>query len=131
MRVRAVGYNAMLAEMNSTPKTFEKGGNNQWRLEPADEINAGATVRKLHKKALEYLKRVIDEHPGTPWAHLASVELGDPLGWQWKESRMQVAANNMGNGNNNNRPQFAPEEERRRQEQRRREQKKAQFKPKI
>ncbi|MCR9197486.1 MAG: VWA domain-containing protein [Planctomycetaceae bacterium] len=133
MRVRAFGYNAMLAEMKSTPKTFEKEGSNQWRLQPAGEINAGATVRKLHKKALEYLKRVIDEHPGTPWAHLASVELGDPLGWEWKEHRIQVAANNMGNGNNNNpnSPQFAPEEERRRQEQRRREQKKAQFKPKI
>lgn len=130
MRVRAFGYNAMLAEMKSTPKSFEKEGSNQWRLQPADEINAGATVRKLHKKSLEYLKRVIDEHPGTPWAHLASVELGDPLGWEWKENKMQIAANNMGNGNNN-RPQFAPEEERRRQEQRRREQKKAQFKPKI
>ena len=121
MRVRAFGYNAMLAEMKSAPKAFEKPGNNQWRLAPANEVNAGATVRKLHKKALEYLTRVIDEHPGTPWAFLASVELGDPLGWGWKESKMQIAA--MAGGAGGNRPQFAPEEEARRQEQRRRQQK--------
>ncbi len=122
MRVRAFGYNAMLAEMKSAPKSFEKPGNNQWRLAPSKDVNAGATVRKLHKKALVYLTRVIDEHPGTPWAFLASVELGDPLGWGWQESKMQIAANNMG-GAGGNRPQFAPEEEARRQEQRRRQQK--------
>lgn len=130
MRVRAFGYNAMLAEMKSSPKTFTKPGSNQWRLESAEDINAGATVRKLHKKALEYLKRVIDEHPGTPWAYLAKVELSEPLGWEWKEATMQIAANNMG-GNNANRPQFAPEEERRMQEQRRRQQQKAASRPKI
>ncbi|MFY9252115.1 MAG: VWA domain-containing protein [Fuerstiella sp.] len=130
MRVRALGYNAMLAEMKSSPKAFEKSGSNQWKLVPSKDINAGATVRKLEKKAMEYLTRVIDEHPGTPWAHLASVELGDPLGWEWKEATMQVAANNMG-GNNANRPQFAPEEEARRQEARRREQIKKASRPKI
>ena len=130
MRVRAYGYNAMLAEMKSSPKTFEKPGNNQWKLVPSTEINAGATVRKMHKQAMEYLKRVIDEHPGTPWEHLASAELSTPLGWEWKEAKMQIAANNMG-GNGANRPQFAPEEERRREEARRRQQKMAASKPKI
>ena len=91
-------------------------------VQPTKEVNAGATVRKLHKKALEYLTRVIDEHPGTPWAFLASVELGDPLGWGWNESKMQIAANATG-GAGGNRPQFAPEEEARRQEQRRRQEK--------
>ncbi|MCP4782276.1 MAG: VWA domain-containing protein [Fuerstiella sp.] len=122
MRVRAFGYNAMLAEMKAAPRAFENPGNNQWRLAPSKEVNAGATVRKLHKKALEYLTRVIDEHPGTPWAFLASVELGDPLGWGWNESKMQIAANATG-GAGGNRPQFAPEEEARRQEQRRRQEK--------
>lgn len=131
MRVRALGYNAMLAEMKSNPKAFEKQGSNEWILEPSEDVNAGATVRKLHKKALEYLTRVIDEHPGTPWEFLASVELGDPLGWQWRESKVAVAANNMGNNNNANRPQFAPEEEQRRMEQRRRQQKKQASRPKL
>lgn len=131
MRVRALGYNAMLAEMKSNPKSFTKEGNNQWILEPSEDVNAGATVRKLHKKALEYLTRVIDEHPGTPWEFLASVELSDPLGWEWREGKVQMAANNGGGGNNANRPQFAPEEERRRMEQRRRQQKKQASRPKL
>lgn len=130
MRVRAFGYNAMLAEMKSAPKTFEKKGNNQWKLVPSEDVSAGATVRRMHKKAIEYLTRVVNEHPGTPWAFLASVELGDPLGWQWQESSMQIAANGM-NGNNANRPQFAPEEEAARQEQRRRQQKKAASRPNL
>ncbi|MEZ6132968.1 MAG: VWA domain-containing protein [Planctomycetaceae bacterium] len=130
MRVRAFGYNAMLAEMKSSPKAFTKPGSNQWKLVPAESASAGATVKRLHKKAIEYLTRVVDEHPGTPWAFLASVELGDPLGWEWKEGTMQIAANNM-NGNNGNSPQFAPEEEARRQEQRRMQQKKAASRPNL
>lgn len=130
MRVRALGYNAILADMKSNPKSFTKDGNNQWILEPSDDVNAGATVRKLHKKAIAYLTRVIEEHPGTPWEFLASVELSDPLGWDWREGKVPVAAMN-GGGNNANRPQFAPEEERQRMEQRRRQQKKQASRPKL
>lgn len=129
MRVRAFGYNAMLAEMKSAPKTFEKPGSNQWTLVPSEDVNGSATVRRMHKKAIEYLTRVIDEHPGTPWAFLASVELSDPLGWEWRESKMAIAANNM--GGNNNAPQFAPEEEAKRAEQRKRQQKMAASRPKL
>ena len=92
-------------------------------------MNGSATVRQLNKKAVEYLTRVIDEHSGTPWAFLASVELGDPLGWEWKEGKMAIAANNMGGGND--RPQFAPEEEAKRAEQRKRQQKMAASRPNL
>ena len=34
LRVRAFGYNTMLAEMKANPKKFEKPGNNQWISEP-------------------------------------------------------------------------------------------------
>lgn len=129
MRVRAFGYNAMLAEMKSSPKSFTKPGSNQWQLVPSEEVAAGATVRRMHKKAIEYLTRVIDEHPETPWAYLASVELGDPLGWDWKENKIQIAANNM--RNNANRPQFAPEEEQEMRERRRRQQIKNDSRPKL
>lgn len=129
MRVRAFGYNAMLAEMKASPKPFEKQGSNQWILQPSDDVNAGATVRKLHKKAMEYLTRVVDEHPGTPWAFLASAELSEPMGWAWKEGTMQIAAGQMGQNGDN--PQFAPEEEERRREERRRQQKMAASKPKL
>lgn len=130
MRVRAYGYNAVLAEMKSTPKTFSNPENNRWRLVPSDEIDAGATVRRMHEKAVEYLNRVIDEHPGTPWAFLAQVELSDPLGWEWVEDRMQIASNN-GGGGNANRPQFAPEEEARRQRENQRRQMRNISRPKL
>jgi hypothetical protein len=87
MKVRAKGYNLMLAEMKSTPRSFQNKDSNEWRIEPSKSINAGQDVRKLEKQASLYLKRVIDEHPGTPWARLAEREFATPMGWEWKESR--------------------------------------------
>lgn len=130
MRVRAFGYNSVLADMKASPKSFEKDGSNEWKLKPSESINGGAQVRKLNKKATEYLNRVIDEHPGTPWAYLASVEIGDPLGWEWVESKRFIPKAEMGGGNNN-RPQFAPEDEERRRQERRRQQMKKNSQPKI
>ena len=89
-RVRAYGYNTILAEMKSSPRTFQTAGNNQWRLVPSEEINGPPAVRKLSKNATMYLSRVIQEHPETPWALLAQKELNQPLGWQWKEGRMII-----------------------------------------
>ncbi len=128
MRVRAFGYNAILAEMKSSPKKFENSGSNQWVLNPSEEINAGANVRRMNDKALEYLNRVVDEHPGTPWAFLAKIELSEPLGWEWKEHTMQVAA--MVVEVDRNSPQFLAEEERR-QQQRERQRKMEDSKPKL
>ena len=129
MRVRAFGYNAVLAEMKSSPKRFEKADSNQWKLVPSEEINAGANVRRMHDKALEYLHRVINEHPGTPWEFLASMELNEPLGWQWKEAHMEIAAMNGGDGNRGR--QFAPEEEARRRQAQEMQRKKEASKPRI
>jgi len=129
MRVRAFGYNAVLAEMKSNPKKFEKSDSNQWKLVPSEQINAGANVRRMHDKALEYLHRVINEHPGTPWEFLATIELSEPLGWEWKEGTMQIAAMNGRDGARG--PQFAPEEEARRRQQQEMQRKKEASKPKI
>lgn len=130
MRVRAYGYNVMLAEMKSAPKTFSQQGSNSWELVPSANVDSGATVRRYEKKAMELLTRVIDDHPGTPWAYLAQVELSDPLGWEWKEVTQQLPSMNNG-GNNGNRPQFAPEEERRRQMARERSRKRNESRPKL
>jgi hypothetical protein len=129
MRVRAFGYNSMLAEMKSTPRTFEQEGANQWVLSPADASDAGAQVQRMHDKAMEYLSRVVDEHPRTPWAWLAKVELEEPLGWRWSEATVAVPVQQP--QNNNNRPQFAPEETERRERQRQRAQLKAATTPKL
>jgi hypothetical protein len=129
MMVRAHGYNSVLADMKSSPKSFEKEGSNQWRLKSSDKILGGPTVRKLHKQAMKYLTRVIDEHPGTPWALIAEVELSEPMGWDWYETKIKIAANNM--ANNRNRPQFAPEEEQRRQQERQRARRRQMSVPKL
>ena len=86
LRARAFGYNAMLAEMKSNPKRFEKAGNNQWILVPSKEITSGPTTKKIAAKANDYLSHVIDDHPNTPWALLAEREKSVPMGWEWKES---------------------------------------------
>jgi len=83
--VRAYGYNTILAEMKSSPRSFKKKGSNAWRLIPSRKITTGPSVKKYAKQASLYLNRVIDEHPGTPWARLAEQELSQPLGWDWRE----------------------------------------------
>ncbi len=86
MRARTLGYNTILAEMKINPKSFTKKGNNQWNLKPAKEVNAIPEIKKKAAKAAVYLKRVIDQHPDTPWAELAERELSEPMGWEWTES---------------------------------------------
>jgi hypothetical protein len=106
LRTRSFGYNAMLAEMKSSPKKFDKQGSNQWRLESSKEISSGATTKKLAVRATEYLKRVIDEHPGTPWQLMAERELSKPLGWDWKESNYNPNPAGMGGGKDKAGPKF-------------------------
>ncbi|MFM8728003.1 MAG: VWA domain-containing protein, partial [Planctomycetaceae bacterium] len=131
MRVRAYGYNSLLAEMKSSPKRFEKDGSNQWMLQPSEKIEGGANVRKMHDKALLYLNRIIEEHPDTPWAFLAKIELSEPLGWEWRESQLAIPQMGNGNGDNARRPVFAPEEEERRRQAQEMQRKKEQYKPKV
>ncbi|MCA8986163.1 MAG: VWA domain-containing protein [Planctomycetaceae bacterium] len=94
MRARVYGYNEMCAEMKSNPKAFENKENNHWQLVASDTVSAGSTVKKLAAQAEEYLSRVIKEHPGTPWELLASREMQQPLGWEWREYHMDVAPMN-------------------------------------
>ncbi|MEX0725412.1 MAG: vWA domain-containing protein [Planctomycetaceae bacterium] len=108
MRVRAFGYNTMLAEMKSSPRSFENSESNFWQLNPSQEITSGPTVGKLAKQATMYLTRVIDEHPGTPWARLAELELSQPLGWEWQEHK--VATQEEMEEERRNNPQFEEEE---------------------
>jgi len=131
MRVRAYGYNSLLAEMKSSPKRFEKEGSNQWLLQPSEKIEGGANVRKMHDKALLYLNRIIEEHPDTPWAFLAKIELSEPLGWEWREGQLAIPQMGGANGDNPRRPVFAPEEEERRRQAQEMQRKKDQFKPKV
>jgi von Willebrand factor type A domain len=85
IKVRAQGYNQMLADMKGQPRPFQKKDSNEWRIVPSKTINAGQAVKKLEQQAATYLKRVMDEHPETPWARLAEMEFSIPMGWEWQE----------------------------------------------
>jgi hypothetical protein len=85
MKARVSGYNQMLADMKVSPKPFQDKDSNVWRIAPSKTNNANQGVKKQEREAATYLKRVIDEHPGTPWQMLAEAELATPMGWEWKE----------------------------------------------
>ena len=84
VKIRAESYNKLLA-MLKTKSKFENEKNNVWVLKPANEILTGSATEKLADKARMYLQRVVDEHPGTPWALLAKRELQQPIGWALQE----------------------------------------------
>jgi hypothetical protein len=80
--------------------------NNTWVLRPADSIATGSQDLKLLEKARRFLTRVVEDHPGTPWAMLAQRELDTPLGWVWTQTytappRPREPGNNNNNNNNN------------------------------
>ena len=106
LRTRSFGYNMMLAEMKASPKKFEKQGSNQWQLKDSKEITSGATTKKLATRALEYLRRVVDEHPGTPWQYMAEREMSTQLGWEWKEANYNPNPAGMGGGKEKAGPKF-------------------------
>lgn len=90
-KVRAFGYQSVVAQMSRAPLTFKTPGDNMWRLVPSRNWESyEPQVKKLAQKAEIYLKRVIDEHPDTPWALLAEHELGIEMGWEWREGRMVI-----------------------------------------
>jgi hypothetical protein len=53
-------------------------------------VTVGSQTEKLAKQATMYLERVVKDHPGTPWALLASNELQNPLGYVWDERHTGV-----------------------------------------
>ncbi|MBY0397505.1 MAG: VWA domain-containing protein [Thermoleophilia bacterium] len=89
MKVRCDEYNFACADMKRNPKKFSRPDANAWRLVPDAEIKFGKPTAAAAELATKLLKRVVDEHPSTPWALLAERELKDPLGFKWVEARVQ------------------------------------------
>ena len=83
-RSRIEGYNAMLALMKRG-KTFKNETSTSWVLVPSTDTEVGSVIKKIGDRAVQYLERVKTEHPGTPWARMAEMELQVPVGWQWQE----------------------------------------------
>lgn len=115
-KVRASSYNSMLALIKTKlkfdpPKNKGTPQNNTWVLVPADVVQTGSQDTKLLQKANNYLNRVIEEHPGTPWALLAQRELETPIGWKWEQDytappQPREARPNNNNNNNNAEPRI-------------------------
>ena len=81
---RTLGYNKMLAQVKQG-KAFTNPKSNTWELVSSPNFAGDSQLNTMAKKSREYLQRVVDQHPGTPWADIASKELMSECGWDWKE----------------------------------------------
>ena len=102
MKIRTDAYNIMLAQAKTGMK-FKDPKNDTWVLQPSDDVSAtGSQTDKLAKQCRTYLERVVNDHPGTPWAFLAAEELKTPLGYAWSETFTGVNKPKMGGGGGGN-----------------------------
>ncbi len=86
MKVRCYEYNFACARLVKDPPRFQDPKSNAWRLVPDREIRYSEKAAAAAKEAEALLRRVVDEHPATPWALLAERELQNPLGFKWVEA---------------------------------------------
>jgi hypothetical protein len=101
VKVRTNAYNIMLAQAKAGMR-FKNPKNDTWILNPSDDVSqVGSQTERLAKQADEVLRRVVAEHPGTPWAQMAAEELRTPLGYSWEETFSGVNSPKPGNGNGN------------------------------
>ena len=84
LKVRTDAYNLMLAQAKAGMQ-FQNPKSDTWVLRPSSEVRVGSQTEKLAQQACEILERVVQEHPGTPWAFIAKKELQSPLGYRWDE----------------------------------------------
>jgi len=84
LKVRTDAYNLMLAQAKAGMQ-FQNPKSDTWVLRPSTEVRVGSQTEKLAQQACEILERVVQEHPGTPWAFIAKKELQSPLGYRWDE----------------------------------------------
>jgi hypothetical protein len=92
MKVRCYEYNWACATMKKDPPKFQKADSNAWKLVPDAEIHYSDKAAEAAKAARDLLEKVVDEHPGTPWALLAKRELKDPFGFKWVETHVKPVA---------------------------------------
>ncbi len=86
MKIRCAEYQTACAKMKKDAPKFKDAKSNAWRLVPTEEILSGDKVARVAKETTALLKRVVEDHPNTPWALLAQRELKDPFGFKWAET---------------------------------------------
>jgi hypothetical protein len=98
MRIRCNEFNSACAQLLRDQPKFKNPGSNTWKLVPADDINArDSQAKAVAAEAHRLLKRVVDDHPGTPWALLAQREMKDPFGFKWVEANVPPRPKRMDN----------------------------------
>jgi len=85
VKVRCYEYNYACAQMKKDTPKFANPASNAWRLVPDEQIHYSDKAQAAGDEARALLKRVVADHPGTPWALLAQRELKDALGFKWVE----------------------------------------------
>ena len=89
MRIRCDEFNSICAKFLREQPKFKNPGSNTWKLVPSEEIGTrDPRAQEVAAEAKRLLQRVVDEHPGTPWALLAQRELKDPFGFRWVEANV-------------------------------------------
>jgi hypothetical protein len=89
MRIRCNEFNSICAQFLKDMPKFKNPGSNTWKLVPSEELHArDPQAKAVAAEARRLLQRVVDEHPGTPWALLAQRELKDPFGFRWVEANV-------------------------------------------
>ena len=89
VKVRCYEFNWACASMKKDALKFKKSDSNAWRLVPDTEVHYSEKAAAAGKQATDLLKKVVAEHPNTPWMLLAQRELKDPLGFKWVETHVK------------------------------------------
>jgi hypothetical protein len=97
MKVRCYEYNMACARMKKDAPKFTKPDSNAWRLVPDTEVHASDKASAAGNQAINLLKKVVSQHPNTPWALFAQRELKDPLGFTWVETHVRPIMRNNNN----------------------------------
>jgi hypothetical protein len=97
MKVRCYEYNWICARMKKDPPRFSSPRSNAWRLVPTATVQYSEKAADVAQEAQTLLRRVIKDHPATPWALLAERELKDPLGFKWAETYVPPRPRNNDN----------------------------------
>lgn len=72
------------------PDRNEAKGQTGWRLVPTEKMASKASVRKLDEDAREQLRKIVSDHPGTPWATLANDLLKTKPGLVWEAAAVPL-----------------------------------------
>lgn len=88
VRVRLLNYD--LARMKVDAPKIEDPKLNTWEVFGVkDPQTAPPNDRKMIERSKAYLNRVTKEHPGTPFAHVAKLELDRGFGWSRRAIHMK------------------------------------------